>query len=163
MSEVTFRTAGEQDVKLILEFIRALAEYEHMLDQVVADPETLRRELFERHRAEVLFAVAEGREVGFALFFHNSGMISITNSVAASPRLLYIYELSCAGISAAHTSASTPVCSAHHLFRISLNWIYRNEWYNNTFSLSDCIKLSIETCTVCRIFSSSGITSDLFL
>ena len=71
MSEVTFRTAGEQDVKLILEFIRALAEYEHMLDQVVADPETLRRELFERHRAEVLFAVAEGREVGFALFFHN--------------------------------------------------------------------------------------------
>ena len=71
MSEVTFRTAGEQDVKLILEFIRALAEYEHMLDQVVADPGTLRRELFERHRAEVLFAVAEGREVGFALFFHN--------------------------------------------------------------------------------------------
>ena len=71
MSEVTFRMAGEQDVKLILEFIRALAEYEHMLDQVVADPETLRRELFERHRAEVLFAVAEGREVGFALFFHN--------------------------------------------------------------------------------------------
>ena len=71
MSEVTFRTAGEQDVKLILEFIRALAEYEHMLDQVVADPETLRRELFERHRAEVLFAVAEGREVGFVLFFHN--------------------------------------------------------------------------------------------
>ena len=71
MSEVTFRMAGEQDVKLILEFIRALAEYEHMLDQVVADPETLCRELFERHRAEVLFAVAEGREVGFALFFHN--------------------------------------------------------------------------------------------
>ena len=71
MSELTFRMAEERDVPLILSFIRDLADYEQMLDQVVADPETLRRELFERHRAEVLFAVAEGREVGFALFFHN--------------------------------------------------------------------------------------------
>ena len=71
MSELTFRMAEERDVPLILSFIRDLADYEQMLDQVVADPETLRRELFERHRAEVLFAVEEGREVGFALFFHN--------------------------------------------------------------------------------------------
>ena len=71
MSELTFRMAQAGDVPRILEFIRALAEYEHMLDEVVADPETLRRELFEDHRAEVLFAVVEGREVGFALFFYN--------------------------------------------------------------------------------------------
>ena len=71
MSEVSFRMAQEQDVPLILEFIRALADYEGMLDEVVADEETLRQELFLRRRAEVLFAVVEGREVGFALFFHN--------------------------------------------------------------------------------------------
>ena len=71
MSEVSFRMAREQDVPLILEFIRALADYEGMLDEVVADEETLRQELFLRRRAEVLFAVVEGREVGFALFFHN--------------------------------------------------------------------------------------------
>lgn len=63
--------AAEQDIPLILEFIRDLAEYEGMLDQVVADEDLLRRELFEQHRAEVLFAVVKGQEVGFALFFHN--------------------------------------------------------------------------------------------
>ena len=61
MSEVSFRMAREQDVPLILEFIRALADYEGMLDEVVADEETLRQELFLRRRAEVLFAVVEGR------------------------------------------------------------------------------------------------------
>ena len=71
MSEVAFRMAAEQDSPLILEFIRDLAEYEGMLDQVVADEDLLRRELFEQHRAEVLFAVVKGQEVGFALFFHN--------------------------------------------------------------------------------------------
>ena len=71
MSEVAFRMAAEQDIPLILEFIRDLAEYEVMLDQVVADEDLLRLELFEQHRAEVLFAVVNGQEVGFALFFHN--------------------------------------------------------------------------------------------
>ena len=71
MSEVAFRMAAEQDIPLILEFIRDLAEYEGMLDQVAADEDLLRLELFEQHRAEVLFAVVKGQEVGFALFFHN--------------------------------------------------------------------------------------------
>lgn len=66
-----FRFAAERDVPLILEFIRGLAEYERMLDQVVADEATLREQLFVRKGAEVLFALEEGKEVGFALFFHN--------------------------------------------------------------------------------------------
>ena len=65
------RFANENDVPLILDFIRGLAEYERMLDQVVADEATLRQQLFERRGAEVLFALEEGKEVGFALFFHN--------------------------------------------------------------------------------------------
>ncbi len=68
---LTFRTAQEQDAALILEFIRALADYEKMLDQVTATEDTLRDWLFDRKKAEVLFAVADGTEVGFALFFHN--------------------------------------------------------------------------------------------
>lgn len=66
-----FRSAERKDVPLILEFIRALADYERMADQVVADEATLEEWLFDRQKAEVLFAVLEGREVGFALFFHN--------------------------------------------------------------------------------------------
>ena len=69
--EGMFRYATEKDVLLILEFIRNLAEYERMLDQVVADEALLREQLFEKQQAEVIFALEDGREVGFALFFHN--------------------------------------------------------------------------------------------
>ena len=68
---LTFRFAEESDTPLILQFIRELADYERMLDQVVADEATLRDQLFEKHHAEVLFALEDGTEVGFALFFHN--------------------------------------------------------------------------------------------
>ena len=71
MAECSFRYAERSDVPLILSFIRALAEYEHMSEQVVATEELLEDQLFDRHGAEVLFALEEGREVGFALFFHN--------------------------------------------------------------------------------------------
>ena len=66
-----FRLAEEADVGLILQFIRALADYEKMLDQVVADEAGLKEQLFEKKQAEVIFALEEGKEVGFALFFHN--------------------------------------------------------------------------------------------
>ena len=66
---LTFRFAQETDTLLILQFIRELADYEHLLDQVVADEATLRDQLFEKRRAEVLFALEDGAEVGFALFF----------------------------------------------------------------------------------------------
>ena len=71
MSICAFRPAVPGDEGLILEFISALADYEHMSDQVVATPELLREWIFEKEKAEVIFAIAEGREVGFALFFHN--------------------------------------------------------------------------------------------
>ena len=68
---VTFRFAGREDVPLILQFIKDLAAYEKMEDQVVATEELLTEWIFEKQKAEVLFAVEEGEEVGFALFFHN--------------------------------------------------------------------------------------------
>ena len=68
---MTFRFATEADTPLILQFIRDLAAYEKMLDQVVADETLLRQQLFERQQAEVVFALEEEKEVGFALFFHN--------------------------------------------------------------------------------------------
>ena len=71
MSSCTFRPAVPGDEKLILTFIRALADYEHMSDQVVATSELLREWIFEKKKAEVIFAEAEGKVVGFALFFHN--------------------------------------------------------------------------------------------
>ncbi len=65
------RPAGESDCGTILTFIRSLAEYEKLLDEVEATEDVLRRNLFERHTAEVVFAEVDGTPVGFALFFHN--------------------------------------------------------------------------------------------
>ena len=68
---MAFRFATENDCALILHFIRDLAEYEKMADQVVASEELLREWIFEKQKAEVLFVCEEGKELGFALFFHN--------------------------------------------------------------------------------------------
>lgn len=70
-NKLSFRNAERKDTALILQFIRELADYEKMLDEVVADEATLEERIFERQKAEVIFAVEEGTEVGFALFFHN--------------------------------------------------------------------------------------------
>ena len=66
-----FRYAERKDCALILQFIKELADYEKMLDEVVADEKTLEEWIFEKQKAEVLFVMADGQEVGFALFFHN--------------------------------------------------------------------------------------------
>lgn len=69
--EITFRPGTLKDVPLILEFIKELAVYEKLLDQVTATEELLRKTIFEDHYAEVFFAVVDGLEVGFALYFYN--------------------------------------------------------------------------------------------
>ncbi len=66
-----FRDAAEKDCALLLEFIRRLADYEKMSDQVVATEELLREWVFEKQKAEAFFVLEEGKAVGFALFFHN--------------------------------------------------------------------------------------------
>lgn len=68
---LAFRKAQPRDIPKILEMIKALAEYENLAHEVVATPEILQEWLFEKEKAEVIFAVSEGREVGMALFFHN--------------------------------------------------------------------------------------------
>ncbi|MBQ8144339.1 MAG: GNAT family N-acetyltransferase [Butyricicoccus sp.] len=71
MENMVFRAAAEADVPKILEFIRALAVYEKMENEVVANEELLREWIFEKGKAEVIFAMEGETEVGFALFFHN--------------------------------------------------------------------------------------------
>ena len=68
---ITFRYATREDCELILEFIKGLAEHVKMPDKVVATKELLEEWIFEKKSAEVIFAVEDGRELGYALFFHN--------------------------------------------------------------------------------------------
>jgi GNAT superfamily N-acetyltransferase len=71
-STVLIRAATIADVPLVLDFIKALAEYERLAHLVVADQATLRESLFgAQPDAEVLLAFAGEIPVGFAVFFHN--------------------------------------------------------------------------------------------
>ncbi len=65
------RFAKREDTKLILNFIKELAEYEKLLNEVVADEETLESSLFDKQIAEVIIGEYNNIPVGFALFFHN--------------------------------------------------------------------------------------------
>ena len=65
------RYASEKDTGLILRFIKELADYEGMPDEVVADEKILKEWIFDKRKAELIFALERGKEVGFALFFHN--------------------------------------------------------------------------------------------
>ena len=68
---MNFRNAERKDVPLILHFIKDLAAYEKMSDEVVADEVTLETWIFDKQKAEVIFVLEKEVEVGFALFFHN--------------------------------------------------------------------------------------------
>lgn len=70
-TEMNFRYAERKDVALVLQFIKELAEYEHMSDEVIANEELLEEWIFDKQKAEVIFALEGQKEVGFALFFHN--------------------------------------------------------------------------------------------
>lgn len=67
----SIRFAVREDVDLILDFIKRLADYEHLLDEVVATREILELWIFDKQKAEVIIAEEDGEPVGFALFFHN--------------------------------------------------------------------------------------------
>ena len=69
--DILIRRAERQDVPLLLNFIRGIARYAKMENEVIASREVLEREMFDEHRAQAVFAVVDGREVGFALYFYN--------------------------------------------------------------------------------------------
>jgi len=70
-SEFRIRHAVEQDTKLILQFIKELAEYEKLLHEVSATEELLHEWLFVKEKAEILFGEVDGQPVAMMLFFHN--------------------------------------------------------------------------------------------
>ncbi len=65
------RNVTEKDTPQILAFIKELAEYEKMSDEVVATEDLLNNWLFEKKIAEVIFIEENGIPFGFALYFHN--------------------------------------------------------------------------------------------
>ncbi|WP_027634306.1 GNAT family N-acetyltransferase [Clostridium hydrogeniformans] len=71
MKNFKIRFAKEEDIPTILKFIKELASYENLLDQVIATEETLKESLFEKKSAQVIIGEYENTPISFALFFHN--------------------------------------------------------------------------------------------
>lgn len=65
------RMAAREDIPLVLGFVRELAEYEKMSDEVVATEELYAEWMYERKIAESLICEYEGKPAGIALYFHN--------------------------------------------------------------------------------------------
>ena len=66
------RKATEHDVPLLLDFIRAIANYEKRLHEVVATEKSIRKSLFgKQSTAEGLIAEYDKEPVAFAVYFHN--------------------------------------------------------------------------------------------
>ncbi len=71
ITALTIRQAVKEDTKLILDFIKELAVYENLLDKVTATEETLMESLFIKEKAKTVIAEADGKPVGYALYFYN--------------------------------------------------------------------------------------------
>ena len=67
----SIRFATIDDVSTILKFIKELASYEKLENEVVATEEILKEWIFEKKKAEVLIALEDDVPIGYALFFHN--------------------------------------------------------------------------------------------
>ena len=71
-SEFRIRPATLEDIPVIFDLIKALAEYEQLAHQVTGNEDSLRAHLFgESPCVEAILAETESVVVGFALFFGN--------------------------------------------------------------------------------------------
>jgi len=71
IENLKIRETSEEDCNLILSFIKEIAEYEKLSDEVVATEEILKESIFNNNRAEVVIVELEGKAIGYALYFYN--------------------------------------------------------------------------------------------
>jgi GNAT superfamily N-acetyltransferase len=71
-SKVKIVFATKKDISLVLAFIKELADYENLSNDVLATEELLTKTLFSKNSvAKVLLAYYEGEPAGFAVYFFN--------------------------------------------------------------------------------------------
>lgn len=69
---ITIRKAERKDVSLLFSFIKDIAEFEKLGNSVITTPETLEKTIFDSNLPiEAVFAVADGKEVAFAIYYFN--------------------------------------------------------------------------------------------
>ena len=69
--ELKIRLARRDEAPKILKFIKDFAKYEKMSKLVTLSEEDIVTNIFDKGYARVIFLVAEGREIGFAIYFYS--------------------------------------------------------------------------------------------
>lgn len=70
-NNLVIRNAKEEDVSILLDLIREIAEYEKMSDQVIATEETLMESIFKNNRANALILEVDNKKIGYCIYFYN--------------------------------------------------------------------------------------------
>jgi len=70
-AELTIRLAKREESAKILQFIKDFAKYEKMSKLVTLTEEDIKTNIFDKGYARVLFMEAEGRVIGFAIYFYS--------------------------------------------------------------------------------------------
>jgi GNAT superfamily N-acetyltransferase len=110
MTAIDIRPAGEDDVPLILRFIRELAIYERAEQEVVATEADIRASLLGAGPARALICSVGGVDVGFAAYFFNY-------STWQGRKGLYLEDLY---VTPAHRKAGAGKALLQHLARIAV-------------------------------------------
>lgn len=66
---IAIREANRSDVRVILELIKGLADYEKAPDEVTNTIESLEADIFDKHLCEAIVAEEDGVVIGFALYY----------------------------------------------------------------------------------------------
>lgn len=68
---LTFRKATVDDIELIVSYIKKIAEYEKMSDEVQTKAEDVKKWMFERNVTQCDFLLEDDKVIGFVLYFFN--------------------------------------------------------------------------------------------
>lgn len=90
MEKISFRIAAREDAPIILNFIKGIAEYEKLSDEVITTNEDLIEALFNRKIGKVIFLLLDNKEIGFALYFYNFS--TFTGKIGIHLEDFFIYE-----------------------------------------------------------------------
>ncbi|WP_094228998.1 GNAT family N-acetyltransferase [Methanolobus psychrotolerans] len=72
VSEINIRKTTEQDISLIMNFVRSLAEFEGLSELVRSTENSLQEALFgKKPYAEVIIAEVDNEPAGFIMYFHS--------------------------------------------------------------------------------------------
>ena len=77
----TLRETSENDLSLILGFIKEIAEYEKLSNAVDATEESLKKYVFEKRRAEVLIVEKDENPIGYVVYFYNFSTFTGTSGL----------------------------------------------------------------------------------